>query len=224
VQTATYYETLTVDPSASVEEIKAAYRRLLRAHHPDLVGSSPESEATTRLLTEAYETLSGSARTDYDRSLLPEEPTPEPQPHPRTPSRPSAPHSTPFSPSRYRFLSRTVIVSGFLSAASTVLALWYTFAGPESPFRPVIGILAVLPIVIAVTRRAPWPLLVAIGLGCAALPLYLAGVWPGTALVDDAQVPVAVLALIPAHAIAAITFRLTVRPAWAQRKARPRGR
>ncbi|MHC5796147.1 J domain-containing protein [Lacisediminihabitans sp. FW035] len=226
--TTTHYETLGVDPLAVADEIKTAYRRLIRVHHPDLVGSSPESEATTRQLTEAYDTLSDPAgRREYARSLLHDEPEPEPRvqhqeatqpPAYRTPTQPQVP----FSPVKYKVLSRTAIVSGFLTTAMSSTALWYTFAGPEGPFRPVIGILAFLPIVITVTRRAPWPLLVAIGLGCAALPLYLAGVWPGTALVDDAQVPVAVLALIPAHAIAAAAFRLTVQPAWAQRRARPK--
>ena len=52
------YQVLGVAPTASMDEIEAAYRQQLRAHHPDLhQGESPEAlaeaEATTRSLNEA---------------------------------------------------------------------------------------------------------------------------------------------------------------------------
>jgi hypothetical protein len=52
------YEVLGVAPAATRAEIEAAYREMLRAHHPDMhQGESPEqlesAEATTRNLNEA---------------------------------------------------------------------------------------------------------------------------------------------------------------------------
>ena len=195
-------------------------------HHPDLVGSSAESEATTRLLTEAFACLSDpSARRDYDRELLPE-PEPEPAPRPAAPRR-TAPAPTPPSPpltfpaTRYKILSRVALISllGVIACAS--VGAWFTMAGPESALRPVFGLLALLPVVIAVSRKPWWPLLVLTGVGGVIFPLDLAGIWPGPAVVD-AGIPVWLLAVAPLHTIVATAFRCTVRPALAQRRARPK--
>ena len=223
----THYETLAVDPAASADEIKAAYRRLIRMHHPDLVGSSTESEATTRLLTEAFTCLSdATARDDYDRALLPEpvsepEPPVQPQPYPRSAPVAFAYPPVTFSPTRYKILSRIAIVSLLGVLVCTSVGAWFTMAGPESALRPVFGLLALLPVVIAFSRRPWWPLLIVIGVGSVIFPLDLAGVWPGPAVVD-AGVPVWILAVAPLHTIVATVFRFTVRPALAQRRARPR--
>ena len=225
----THYDTLAVSSEATPDEIRAAFRRLIREHHPDLVGSSPTSEAAARRLTEAQDILSDPAtRREYDLSLLPEEPElgPEPAPRPAAPHRttpspaPSSPQVT-FSPSRYKFLSRVALVSllGVIACAS--VGAWFTMAGPESALRPVFGLFALLPVVIAFSRRPWWPLLVVVGLGSLVFPLYLAGIWPAPVIVD-AGIPVWILAVTPLHTIVATAFRFTVRPALAQRKARPR--
>lgn len=61
----TFYEILELEPSATPEEIKAAYRQLSVKVHPDRGGS----QALFRLVREAYETLSNSyRRAEYDRS------------------------------------------------------------------------------------------------------------------------------------------------------------
>jgi len=65
----TYYELLQVSPTADLEIITAAYRALIRRHHPDR-NPSPTADATTKLLNEAWEILSDSARrAEYDREL-----------------------------------------------------------------------------------------------------------------------------------------------------------
>jgi hypothetical protein len=59
-----YYELLGVGPTASVGEIRTAYRALAKVMHPDAGGTA----GTFRLLREAYETLSDpQRRADYDR-------------------------------------------------------------------------------------------------------------------------------------------------------------
>lgn len=63
-----YYEVLGLSKVASDEEIKKAYRRLAKQHHPDLNPDSKESEAKFKEVNEAYETLSNSdKRARYDQ-------------------------------------------------------------------------------------------------------------------------------------------------------------
>lgn len=63
-----YYELLSVRQDATDEEIRKAYRRLVRNHHPDYSGQADAAEF--RKIQEAYETLSDPARrAAYDREL-----------------------------------------------------------------------------------------------------------------------------------------------------------
>ena len=39
------YRVLGLEPGASDDEVKAAYRRLAKKYHPDVNGGSPEAEA-----------------------------------------------------------------------------------------------------------------------------------------------------------------------------------
>jgi hypothetical protein len=64
----TYYDVLGAPPTSSVDDLKRAYRRALRASHPD-VGGSAES---FRMVQEAWAVLSDAARrSEYDRVNLP---------------------------------------------------------------------------------------------------------------------------------------------------------
>ncbi len=63
-----YYEILGVPRNASQEEIKRAYRRLVRKYHPDLNKGDPEAEKRFKEINEAYEVLSNpEKRAKYDR-------------------------------------------------------------------------------------------------------------------------------------------------------------
>jgi molecular chaperone DnaJ len=63
-----YYEVLGVDKSASENDIKLAYRRLARKHHPDLNKTDPKAKEKFIELQEAYEVLSdANKRSNYDR-------------------------------------------------------------------------------------------------------------------------------------------------------------
>ncbi|MFZ5424502.1 MAG: DnaJ C-terminal domain-containing protein [Patescibacteria group bacterium] len=55
-----YYEVLGVDKKASAEEIKKAYRKLAREHHPDMVADHDKDGAEERFkeINEAYQVLS----------------------------------------------------------------------------------------------------------------------------------------------------------------------
>jgi molecular chaperone DnaJ len=56
------YQVLEVDQGASPEEIKRAYRRLAREHHPDANTGDPEAEARFKEVARAYEVLSDPER------------------------------------------------------------------------------------------------------------------------------------------------------------------
>ncbi len=61
-----YYQVLSVPRDATIGQIKRAYRKLIKACHPD-VNSSPQSIEWTRELNEAYGVLGNpSARAIYD--------------------------------------------------------------------------------------------------------------------------------------------------------------
>jgi molecular chaperone DnaJ len=63
-----YYDILGVDRSATQAEIKRAFRRLARQHHPDVNPNNPEAEARFKEMAEAYAVLGDAERRrQYDR-------------------------------------------------------------------------------------------------------------------------------------------------------------
>ena len=65
---ANYYDTLGVPKGASEKDIRSAFRRLAREHHPDVNDNNPASEEKFKEINEAYTVLSDSdSRRKYDR-------------------------------------------------------------------------------------------------------------------------------------------------------------
>ena len=63
-----YYDTLGVAKNATEKEIRSAYRRLARQHHPDVNHGDSSAEAKFKEINEAYQVLSDAdSRNKYDR-------------------------------------------------------------------------------------------------------------------------------------------------------------
>ena len=68
----TYYEILGLDPQASADDVRAAFRRLARDRHPDRydAGARAAAEREFQAITEAYNVLSDPDRRGrYDQGL-----------------------------------------------------------------------------------------------------------------------------------------------------------
>ena len=62
-----YYEILGIDPKATAQQIKEAYRTLARRYHPDLNPQDSDSADKFRIINEAYRILSDQEqRSHYD--------------------------------------------------------------------------------------------------------------------------------------------------------------
>ena len=62
-----YYEVLGVAQTASADEVKSAYRRLARKHHPDVNQGDKAAESRIKEINEAYEVLGDAdKRKKYD--------------------------------------------------------------------------------------------------------------------------------------------------------------
>lgn len=93
-----HYEVLGVDAGAGHNDIRAAYRRLMRTHHPDLRPGDRDAEEQARRITAAWAVLGRpSTRAAYDRQRSASR-------TPVTASRPHPPAQPAYSPdgSAYR--------------------------------------------------------------------------------------------------------------------------
>ena len=64
------YEVLGVDPEASDDEVRAAYKTLARKYHPDLNQGNAQAEMMFKAVGRAYEVLGNVAkRAQYDETI-----------------------------------------------------------------------------------------------------------------------------------------------------------
>ena len=85
-----HYRTLGVAAGASHIELRTAYRRLMREHHPDVRPGDLAAEAMTRRLTEAWAVLGRPARrAAYDRARAATRVTTPPPLRPEQPATPA---------------------------------------------------------------------------------------------------------------------------------------
>ncbi len=96
-----YYAVLEVDHGATPDEIRAQYRLMIQAWHPDKFGSPQQkarAEAKAMEIIEAYDVLSHPVkRAEYD-SLLCAQPQPQPQPQTQGPEQEVNSHAAPPRP------------------------------------------------------------------------------------------------------------------------------
>lgn len=70
MSTPTYYDALGLDRRCTTAQIRAAYRRLVKQHHPDVNHTEPEATRRVQALNTAHATLSDPVRrAEYDRGL-----------------------------------------------------------------------------------------------------------------------------------------------------------
>lgn len=60
-----YYSILSIEPSATLSEIKKAYRKLAHQYHPDKNQNDPYASAQFAEIKEAYEVLTNPAKKEY---------------------------------------------------------------------------------------------------------------------------------------------------------------
>jgi DnaJ domain len=177
-----YYAVLQVHPDADTEVIEAAYRQLMKKHHPDLAGDDPERIrehlARAKALNEAYSVLRNpEQRRQYDinRRIYGWQ-----RPAPSTGTNPTPPTSTPTPPPSgaprpdaaapaAEHEGTTVIVkpssSGLPGPLAVFSAAYYLLPGPyewEEGSRRELVTVGLLPVAgvasfaIATGRLTPW--------------------------------------------------------------------
>ena len=171
-----YYAVLQVHPDAEDEVIEAAYRQLMKKHHPDMAGTDPrriaEHEARAKAINEAFGVLRDPERRrryDLDRILSgtvrpaaaqpPPPPSPPPPPAAPRPSAPSAPSQQAVAISWEPPRSAWLAPLGLLSAAYYLLPGPYEWEGGRT--RELTAVLLLPPLgvtgfALATGRLAPW--------------------------------------------------------------------
>jgi hypothetical protein len=232
-----HYELLCVTPEATADEIRAAYRRLIRVYHPDV--ASPAGGAMTLRLNDAQrELLDPVLRASYDRGLrarsyagMPQAaPRMSPQPRSRQPSasgwHTGAPRTRPrtvevgWHPGLFGFWLAIMLASICAALVATAVVFVHSYAGPLTLTTPRL----IPPIVIAIAwlvggiSRPPNLLIALMVIGAALWPLTVAGIDPFTIF---ASLPTGVLPSLTIIACSVVALRTSAPRASALSRSRP---
>lgn len=133
----THYDTLRVPPSASDAQIRDAYRRLARDHHPDRLAAAGSEAGTVSMsaINEAYRVLSDPARRAvYDAGLRgPSTVATTPAPESTDRSSPAPPmHPSHLGPARIPW--RSMVFLAIIGVIGVVVLAQFTEPGePAGP-------------------------------------------------------------------------------------------
>lgn len=230
---ANHYDTLCVAPTATPEELKTAWRRLVRAFHPDQAGDA--GIVMTQRLNAAYTVVGNpTSRRAYDRDLLADaEPTPEPtyvptpeptyqaptQERPTGPTAPAAPTGSPavWDAERYAFVRKVSLISWGIIFVGLVVAAIALNSTMSSFWLAPIGFAAVLT---AARRELKLWRAAVLGLAILAGPLGAIGVFGFSSWAGNAgPVPMVAQALV---AVAAFGAHNVAAPLRSLRALKPR--
>lgn len=207
-----HYELLCVTPEATADEIRTAYRRLIRVYHPDL--ASDAGAAMTRRLNEAQHLLLNPVlRADYDRRLhlRPERQAwrPTQQAQPTQQPQPTSPAQRRWNPLLLGGWAIAMMASLVTIAVATVVVFVSCYAGPLTLSTPRI----IPPLVIAVgwlvagMPRVSKLLVVLLVAGSLLWPVSALGVQPFALL--GASLSPATLPLVTLCALAVAALRVS---------------
>jgi molecular chaperone DnaJ len=133
----THYDTLGVAPSASATEIRDAYRRLARTHHPDRAATGPSEAAAATFtgINEAYRVLNDPARRAvYDAGLRAAPAAPGPAAPPRSAPAEEPPLMHPSHAGPARIPWRSMLILAVLGVVGVVVLAQFT--QPSEPPGP----------------------------------------------------------------------------------------
>lgn len=119
----THYELLGLEPCASPDDVKRAYRQQAACYHPDVYrGNHAYAVARMQAINEAYAVLGDTRRrAAYDHTLTP----PAPPGEPPTPSAAPAPSTRETDDPRvYRWLEKGTYLAAVLLALPLVIVLF----------------------------------------------------------------------------------------------------
>lgn len=225
MDTPTHYELLCVTPEATADEIRNAYRRLIRLYHPDVSGAAGEA-MTLRLNDAKRDLLDPELRARYDRALLnaglgvrtgaARSPAASNPPGPRirddwrpTPRTKDSTASAATNRLRYRAWMSVSTMSIAAIVTITAVVFAWSYSGPLGLTTPRV----VPPLVIAVGwlvggfSRPSKFFMALLALGSVLWPLVAFGVSPFSMLSDS--VPPVILAALTMLGIAVLALRIS---------------
>jgi molecular chaperone DnaJ len=143
----THYDTLRVRPSASDAEIRDAYRRLAREHHPDRQASAGSAAGSISMpsINEAYRVLGDPARRAvYDASLRRSTSgSGSPSSSVQEPAESAPTYSAPMHPSHLgpaRIPWRSLLVVGIIGVVGVVVLAQFTEPGEPAGPDGILGV------------------------------------------------------------------------------------